>query len=78
MSLPEMLKVGDGIYWVVRTSYQSLLYDAHGTICADFSKKNKLKKDTEFEPVSPHEVAVTTVEGRNMVLNLNDGSFRKR
>lgn len=78
ISLPQMLKVGDGIYWVVRTSYQALLYDAHGTICADFSKKYKLKKDTEFEPVSSHEVAVTAADGRALVLDLNDGSFRKR
>lgn len=78
MSLPETVKVGDQVYWVVRTSYQTLLYDSHGTICADFSRKNKLKKDTAVEPVSSHEVKVTTTEGRNVVLNLKDGSFRKR
>lgn len=78
MSLPEMVKVGDSIIWAVRTSYQTLLYDAHGTICADFSKKRKLKKDTEVEPLSAHEVGVTTSDGRAMVIDLNDGSFRKR
>ena len=78
MSLPERIVVGDSTYWAVRTSYQTLLYDAHGTICADFSKKHKLRKDTAIEPVSSHEVAVTTYDGRAMVLDLSDGSFRKR
>lgn len=78
ISLPEPLEVGGRMYWIVRTSYQTLLYDSHGTICADFSRKNKLKKDTAVEPVSSHEVKVTTIEGRNVVLDLDDGSFRKR
>lgn len=78
MALPECIKIGNGVYWAVRTSYQALLYDAHGTICADFSRKYRLRKDTEFEPVSSHEVAVTTAEGRNMILDLESGSFRKK
>ncbi len=78
ISLPEPLTVGDGRYWVVRTSYQTLIYRADGTICADFSKKRKLTRDTQVEPLSSHEVGVTTADGRAMVLDLNDGSFRKR
>lgn len=78
IALPECIKVGDGVYWAVRTSYQALLYDAHGTICADFSRKYKLRKDTGFEPVSSHEVAVTTADGRMMILDLDNGSFRKK
>lgn len=78
MALPECIKIGNGVYWAVRTSYQALLYDAHGTICADFSRKYRLRKDTGFEPVSSHEVAVTTAEGRNMILDLESGSFRKK
>lgn len=78
MSLPERIVVGGRTYWAVRTSYQTLLYDAHGTICADFSKKNKLRKDTEIETVSSHEAGVTMADGRAMILNLSDGSFRKR
>lgn len=78
ISLPEPQTVGDGRYWVVRTSYQTLIYRADGTICADFSKKRKLTRDTQVEPLSSHEVGVTTADGRAMVLDLNDGSFRKR
>lgn len=78
LGLPEMLKVGDNVCWVVRTAYQTLIYDSHGTICADFTKKHKLKKDTQIKPVSSHEVVVTTSEGREMVLDISDGSFRKR
>ena len=78
MSLPECLEVGGKTYWVVRTSYQTLIYDSHGTLCADFTKKRKLKKDTSVEPVSSHEVAVTVADGKEMILDLSDGSFRKR
>lgn len=78
VSLPEQVKVGDGIYWVVRTSYQTLIYRADGTICADFSKKRKLTRDTQVEPLSSHEVGVTTADGRAVILDLSDGSFRKR
>lgn len=78
MSLPECLEVGGKTYWVVRTSYQTLIYDAHGTLCADFTKKRKLKKDTSVEPVSSHEVKVSLIDGKDMILDLADGSFRKR
>ena len=78
MSLPECLEVGGKTYWVVRTSYQTLIYDAHGTLCADFTKKRILKKDTSVEPVSSHEVKVALIDGKDMILDLADGSFRKR
>lgn len=78
VALPEMLQVGGNVYWVVRTSYQTLIYDSHGMVCADFSKKRKLKKDTAVEPLSSNTVAVTTADGKKMVLDLSDGSFRKR
>ena len=78
MSLPQSLEVGGDFYWVVRTSYQTLIYDMHGTVCADFTKKRKLRRDTAVEPVSSHEVAVTVFDGKEMILDLTDGSFRKR
>ena len=78
MSLPECLEVGGKTYWVVRTPYQTLIYDSHGTLCADFTKKRKLRKDTSVEPVSTHEVKVTVADGKEMILDLSDGSFRKR
>lgn len=78
MSLPELVKVGENRYWAVRTSYQTLIYDSNGTVCADFSKKRKLAKDSGVEPVSSHEVAVTAADGKEMILDLNDGTFRKR
>lgn len=78
VSLPELLRLEDGDYWIVRTPYQTLIYRQDGTVCADFSKKRRLRPDTEVEPLSAHTVAVTTYEGRQMVLDLKDGSFRKR
>lgn len=78
VTLPEMLTVGNERYWVVRTSYQTLIYNSEGNLVAEFTKKRKLRKDTVVEVVSSKEVAVTTFEGREMILNLQNGSFRKR
>ena len=78
IALPELLEAGGKNYWVVRTSYQTLIYDARGMVCADFSKKRRLSRDSAVEPVSSREVAVTTSDGRSMLLDLEDGSFRKR
>ena len=78
VSLPQMITVGNGRYWVVRSAYQTLIYKSDGTLAAEFTKKKRLKKDTKVEVISSKEVAVTTFEGREMVLNLDNGSFRKR
>ncbi|HIZ87713.1 MAG TPA: hypothetical protein IAC03_06100 [Candidatus Coprenecus pullistercoris] len=78
LSLPEEVMVGGARYWVVRTPYQTLIYDGNGTICAEFAGKHKLKKDTSVEPVSSYEAAVTAQDGREYILDLRDGSFRRR
>lgn len=76
-ALPELLKAGEKRYWVVRTSYQTLIFNSNGSIIADFTKKRKLKADTKITPQSSKEVAVTTAEGKDMILNLETGVFRK-
>ena len=78
VSLPEMITVGNNRYWVVRTAYQTLIYKSDGTLAAEFTKKRRLKKDTPVEVISSKDVVVTTFDGREMVLNLDNGSFRKR
>ena len=78
VSLPEMITVGNNRYWVVRSAYQTLIYKSDGTLAAEFTKKRRLKKDTPVEVISSKDVVVTTFDGREMVLNLDNGSFRKR
>lgn len=77
VSLPEYVKMKNNGCWVIRTSAQTLIYNNNGFPVADFSKKKRLRKDTEVKPVSAEELSVVTVDGRNMILNINDGSFRK-
>ena len=77
-ALPEYIKMENGGCWAVRTSAQTLIYNNKGFPVADFSKKKRLRKDTEVKPLSAEELSVVTVDGRNMVLNISDGSFRKR
>lgn len=78
ISLPERILAGKRIYWVVRTSYQTLIYDAQGVPVADFSKKRRLKKDSPVELLSAKEVGVVTSDGREMVLNLQNGDMRRK
>ncbi len=78
IELPELLQVGVNYYWVVRTLYQTLVYNSQGLPVADFTdRKHKLRRDTGIEVKSSHEVVVTTAEGKNMVLDLSNGKFRK-
>ena len=78
MSLPELLECGGKRYWIVRTSYQTLIYNSEGILAADFSGRNRLGKDTPVEAVDGTGVAVTAASGKAMLLDLGTGVFRKR
>ncbi len=78
IQLPELIQVGANYYWVVRTLYQTLVYNSQGLPVADFTdKKHKLRRDTAIEVKSSHEIAVTVMDGKSMVLDLSNGKFRK-
>lgn len=77
-SLPELLDVNGDRYWVIRTGYQAIICNENGTPVSEFSKKKRLKVDTQIEVVSANEVVVTNIEGKEMVLNLQTGVMKKR
>ncbi len=76
--LPELLEVEGVRCWVIRSGYQTLICNENGTPVADFTKKRKLSADTKIERLTGKDVVVTTVEGKDMVLNLQTGSMKKR
>ncbi len=76
-SFPELLKVGNSRYWVLRTPYQTKIFNSSGAIVADFTKKKRLKPETEIKINSDSDVIVTTIEDKEMILNLATGSFKK-
>ncbi len=79
VELPELIEVGSNYFWIVRTLYQTLVYNSQGLPVADFTdKKNKLRRDTEIEIMSSHEVMVTSSDGRKVVLDLSNGKFRRK
>lgn len=78
ISLPEHIEAGGITYWVVRTSYQTLIYDSAGIPVADFSRKWRLAKDSPVEVVSGNEIAVTTVEGKAATINLKNRTIKRR
>lgn len=75
--LPERKKVGSERYWILRTSYRMLLYDALGRPVADFSGRHELRPDSKCVVHSPEEVVVTTKDGKDMILNLKKGTFKR-
>lgn len=75
-SLPELLKMEIGRYWILRTSFQTMIFDSNGVIVADFTKKRRLKPDSKVQIKSSKEVIVTTVEDKTMILNLQSGTFK--
>lgn len=77
ISLPERHRVGEVYYWVLRTPVQTLIYDPLGSIVADFSRRNIIAPDTEIEIVSSKELKLRTIDGRQVVLNLEKGSFKR-
>ncbi len=76
-TFPELLEVKGNIYWILRTSSQTLIFNNNGTAIAEFTKKRRLKSDTEIEIKSSNEVIVTTIEDKKMLLNLETGVFSK-
>lgn len=77
-SLPFLLDMEDIRYWVVRTSYQTLIYDSNGGIVTDFSKKKRLKADTPINKISSKEISAVSAEGKEIILNLESGDFKNK
>lgn len=75
--MPQMLELGGGRYWIIRTGYQTVICNENGVPVTDFSKKKRLVSDTKVEKRSEREVVVTNVEGKDMVLNLQTGTMKK-
>lgn len=74
--LPEELIVGENRYWVLRTDFQTLIYQRDGILVAEFSKKNLIKPDSKIDVISDSEVELTRHDGRDIVLNLESGKFK--
>lgn len=75
-ALPERTKLGDAYYWILRTSYRTLIYDALGKPVADFDR-HELMPDSKCVVHSKHEVVVKTKAGKDMILNLKTGEFKR-
>lgn len=75
-TMPERTKLGDAYYWVLRTSYRTLIYDALGKPVADFDR-HELMPDSKCVVHSKQEVVVRTKAGKDMILNLKTGEFKR-
>lgn len=78
VSLPERVVAGNTACWVVRTSFQTIVYDAGGIPVADFSKKWRLKKDSPVEVLSDNEIGVVTADDKAAVINLKNRTVKRR
>lgn len=77
VKMPELLKVGENFYIDVRTSQQTLIYNLNGLIVADFTKKKKLKPDTDIKIVSENELKAISIDGTELIINIETGNIKK-
>ena len=70
-ALPEKIEVGGRIYWVVRTSKQTLIYPfTGGTPLTTFTGQHMIKPDSSVDVVDEASVQVQCYDGRARVVKL--------
>lgn len=70
-ALPEKIEVGGRIYWVVRTSKQTLIYPfAGGTPLTVFTGQQMIMPDSSIDVVDEASVQVQCYDGRARVVKL--------
>lgn len=74
---PELVKIGRNKYWVLRTQLETIIYTINGNPVTKFTGKNSLMPGTEIKIASQSEVIVTTKEGKNVILNLENGKIKR-
>lgn len=75
---PEMLKLGNNIYWQLRTMRRVYFYNNKGELINTNNKKREIKPDSKIGKVSDKELSVTLTNGKEYVLNLENGEFKKK
>ena len=78
LALPEMLTVGNENYWVVRTAYQTIIFSNNGIRLTDTARKKQLKNDSKIDILSSSELGVQILDGKDMVLNLEKGTLKRK
>ena len=73
--LPELLKVNDKLYWVLRTSIQTYILDYSGQPVAQFEGYKRVRPDSKIEVISSNEVVLSLFDKKNWILNLDSGIF---
>ncbi|MEA5005088.1 MAG: hypothetical protein VB022_01625 [Rikenellaceae bacterium] len=74
---PELMKIGESQYWILRTRLRTLIYKFSGEAIGDLSGKNSLMPDTKIRILSGTKVAVTTRKGKEASLDLENGEIKK-
>lgn len=74
---PELMKIGESQYWILRTRLRTLIYRFSGETIGDLSGKNTLLPDTKIRILSGTKVAVTTRKGKEVSLDLENGEIKK-
>ena len=73
--LPEILKLDNKIYWVLRTSIQTYILDYSGQPVAQFEGYKRVRPDSKIEVISSNEVVLSLFDKKNWILNLDSGIF---
>ncbi len=74
---PEMIKEGSKRYLVLRTETETEIYTSNGIRVTNLTGNNRLSNNTSIESSGNGTVAVKTVKGRKIFLNLETGNIKQ-
>lgn len=74
---PEMIKEGAKKYLVLRTESVTEIYTSNGIRVTNLTGNNRLSNSTTVESAGNNNVAVKTVKGKKIFLNLETGNIKQ-
>ncbi|MDD3844667.1 MAG: hypothetical protein PHP33_08480, partial [Bacteroidales bacterium] len=74
---PELIELGANKYWVLRSSAATYIFTVNGNVVGNLSGKSRLRYDTQVIFAGGSLVKVTTVENKELLLNLETGKHSR-
>ncbi len=74
---PELLSINSNIYFILRTSLRTAIFNRNGVEIGDFKGKMRLKPDTEISLQQDGVIFVKTISNSGVLLNLETGKYKK-
>ncbi len=74
--LPELISINGINYWVLKGDTQTMIYSFDGTII-EFEKGKQISKTSKIEHIDGNKVKVTSVDGREYLIDLKTREIKR-